>query len=105
MGGEKCTHMNIFVAVEMSDNCLIRQNISQNLSAGLSYYFSLSDYIDRPDINKDKTNTYGVNYQYSFTRNLNMGVDMQYAIRANSHNQAREYEEFSTNLTLSWSLL
>jgi len=80
-------------------------NVSQYLSVGAEYTFSLNDFVDQPLIGKDKTSTYLLNSQYNLSENLNLSAHVQYAAKSNSHNQAREYEEFSTAMSINWKLL
>jgi hypothetical protein len=83
----------------------LTQNVTRGLSLGASYAYSLNDFIEQPEIGKDKTNTYRINSRYQLSKNFNLSMHLQYEMRANSRNQAREYEEFATSISLSWQLL
>jgi hypothetical protein len=83
----------------------ITHNIAPNFNVGASCSFLLDEYLDQPTIKKDKINRYGVNGQYGLTKKLNVSTYLEYEIRANSHNQSREYEVLTTGFTLSFALL
>jgi len=82
----------------------LSQNISQYLSVGTDYTFLLNDFIGQPLIGKDKISTYRLNSQHILSENLNLSAHLQYAVRSNSQNQAREYEELAIGLGLTWNI-
>jgi len=82
----------------------LSQNISQYLSVGADYTFLLNDFIGQPLIGKDKISTYRLNSQHILSENLNLSAHLQYAVRSNSQNQAREYEELAIGLGLTWNI-
>ena len=84
---------------------IVNQNVAQNLKAGVLYRFALNDFVDLPSIGKDKSNTFRLNGDYQWTESLSFRAYLQYATRANSRNQEREYEEFATGMTINWKLL
>jgi len=83
----------------------LNQNIVPDLRVGLSYSFVINDYLDQPLIGKDRTGTYRLSSKYGLTPELDVSGFLGYEIRMNSSNQVREYEVFSTGLTLYWALL
>jgi len=83
----------------------LNKSLTTDLELGVSYSYSLNDYFDQPLIGKERTGSYRFNSTYAVTRSLNLSGNLQYAIRMNSRNQVREYEEFSTAVSLTWKLL
>jgi len=83
---------------------LMNKDISPSFSTGLLYSFSLTDFIDDPQIGKEKTHTYRIDGQQDITRNVQIGSYLQYEIRMNGVDQVREYEELSMGVTVTWML-
>jgi len=83
----------------------INQNVTQSFRAGFLYEFTLNDFVDRPDIRKEKTGTYRFNGQYDLGVDMSLSAYIQYEGRANSNNQVREYEEMATGIAFTWEFL
>jgi hypothetical protein len=83
----------------------LTQKVTETLNFGLNYAYSLDEFLDQPNIGKDKTNTYAVEGQYILTKSLDISAFVEYEIQGNSHNMIREYEALTTGFALNLSLL
>ena len=86
-------------------NITLKKKLMETFSLGVFYGFALTDYLDRPDIGKSMTRTYRVNSQFGISEHLGLAGFLQYKARQNSRQQTREFEEFSTGISINWALL
>jgi len=83
----------------------LNYNLTPRLASEFQYSYQINNFMDRPDIDKDKVSSYQVGGAYSVASNFSVNSFIRFQARYNSQNMVREYEEFSTGFGLVWYFL
>jgi len=78
---------------------------TQNLVTEFDYIFQIDDFIDRPEVGKDRVSTYELGCRYNIVTNFSVSSFVRFSSLYNHQNMTREYEEFASGFGFVWSFL
>jgi len=82
----------------------LNQNLTHDITAGLTYRFTFDDFFEQSEIGKEKRAIYRFDLSYRFSPDLVVKGDVGFNSRENSQNKIREYEDFGVNLGFDWTI-
>ncbi len=86
----------------LSLNAGINYALGPNLTVGLGAQYLERDFIQNVPHRKDDETTYGINFTYTWLRNLSVGFNVGQQER-NSNLPGNDYEELRFSLNVLWA--